>query len=98
LTPGGRPVAANQPLFILQHAAGDYLGIAVGDVISADQRRVRYRTNTLPGSSGSPCFNDDWELVALHHGSERRENTTYNEGIPLAAILERAEVRKALGM
>ena len=26
-----------------------------------------YRTDTEPGSSGSPCFNDPWELVALHH-------------------------------
>jgi hypothetical protein len=24
-------------------------------------------TGKLPGSSGSPVFNDDWEVVALHH-------------------------------
>ena len=25
------------------------------------------RTDTSPGSSGSPVFNDQWEIVALHH-------------------------------
>jgi hypothetical protein len=29
---------------------------------------LQYTTDTLPGSSGSPVFNDDWEVVALHHG------------------------------
>ncbi len=28
---------------------------------------VHYRTDTSPGSSGSPVFNDQWEIVALHH-------------------------------
>lgn len=28
---------------------------------------VQYRTDTRPGNSGSPVFNDQWEVVALHH-------------------------------
>ena len=28
---------------------------------------LEYTTDTLPGSSGSPAFNKDWEVVALHH-------------------------------
>ncbi len=28
---------------------------------------LHYSTDTEPGSSGSPVFNDQWELVALHH-------------------------------
>ncbi|MFF7794182.1 trypsin-like peptidase domain-containing protein [Streptomyces sp. NPDC007991] len=28
---------------------------------------VQYRADTLPGNSGSPVFNDQWEVVALHH-------------------------------
>ena len=48
--------------------------------------RVRYRTNTNPGSSGSPVFSEAFELVALHHfGFDRR----YNQGIPIAAIRDR---------
>ncbi|MFE1250914.1 trypsin-like serine peptidase [Streptomyces sp. NPDC058766] len=28
---------------------------------------LHYRTDTRPGNSGSPVFNDQWEVVALHH-------------------------------
>ncbi|MFF9807528.1 trypsin-like serine peptidase [Streptomyces coeruleorubidus] len=28
---------------------------------------IHYRTDTRPGNSGSPVFNDQWEVVALHH-------------------------------
>ncbi|MEV0354937.1 serine protease [Nocardia sp. NPDC050697] len=28
---------------------------------------LHYSSDTEPGSSGSPVFNDQWELVALHH-------------------------------
>ena len=28
---------------------------------------LHYETDTEPGSSGSPCFNDFWDVVALHH-------------------------------
>lgn len=28
---------------------------------------LQYTTDTLPGSSGSPVFNKDWEVVGLHH-------------------------------
>jgi|688.fasta_scaffold01941_8 hypothetical protein len=28
---------------------------------------LHYETDTDPGSSGSPVFNDQWEVVALHH-------------------------------
>ena len=33
----------------------------------ADEDIVQYWTDTEPGSSGSPVFNERWELVALHH-------------------------------
>ncbi|MDI2132079.1 trypsin-like serine peptidase [Yinghuangia seranimata] len=28
---------------------------------------IHYTTDTEPGNSGSPVFNDQWEVVALHH-------------------------------
>lgn len=30
-------------------------------------QHLHYMTDTAPGSSGSPVFNDEWEVVALHH-------------------------------
>ncbi len=55
--------------------------------------RARYRTNTFPGSSGSPVFNDEFEFVALHHFGR---SGSYNQGIPLAAIHRRLEHRNKL--
>src|SRR5262249_22643308 len=52
-------------------------------------------TDTLPGSSGSPAFNKDWEVVALHHsGVPEVKNgrimtirqTVWTKGMPDAEI------------
>jgi hypothetical protein len=89
----------NPALFILQHPDGEPLALALDTnaVIWARQTRVRYRTNTEPGSSGSPCFDADWNLVALHHAGDTRWIPTYNQGIPLPAILRLLEDRRVLG-
>ncbi len=83
-------------LFILQHPKGDPLQLALDTQavlrVNANKTRVRYRTNTLAGSSGSPCFNAGWELVALHHAGDPDYSAfhkpEYNQGIPLRAILD----------
>jgi V8-like Glu-specific endopeptidase len=68
--------------------------ILTQNYVTADMRstRVHYQASTKKGSSGSPVFNLQWEVVALHHSSEPVppipgvENV--NEGIPMAAILK----------
>ena len=57
---------------------------------------MRYRTNTEHGSSGSPCFDGDWALTALHHSGDPdfSRSADYNEGIPIEAI--RAHMPEAL--
>ncbi|HZT33750.1 MAG TPA: DNA/RNA non-specific endonuclease [Bryobacteraceae bacterium] len=57
---------------IIQHPRGGLKQIAFrrNEVIALPQAVagfLYYTTDTEPGSSGSPCFNDQWELVALHH-------------------------------
>lgn len=80
------PFPPETPLFIVQHPAGDPLKLALDSQaiigVNANGTRVRYRTNTDTGSSGSPCFNNRWHLVALHH----RGIVKYNEGIPTSMI------------
>ena len=50
---------------------------------------LHYRTDTEGGSSGSPVFNDNWDLVALHHaGVANRDGTATNEGIRISAIVD----------
>jgi len=80
----------NDPLFILQHPEGRPLKLAVDteSVIGLNRNgtRLMYRTNTQPGSSGSPCFNQEWELVALHHAGDPNFDFPYNQGIPIGKI------------
>jgi hypothetical protein len=80
------------PLFIAQHPEGAPLKLALDTnaVIGFNGTRVRYRTNTEKGSSGSPVFDQNWNLVALHHSGEPGSLLpTYNEGIPFKLIVDR---------
>lgn len=54
---------------VIQHPRGNRKSIALRNnrVISILENYIQYHTDTEPGSSGSPVFNDQWELVALHH-------------------------------
>ncbi len=82
------------PIFIVQHPDGAPLVFALDTTgligLNGNGTRVRYRTNTLGGSSGSPCFDQDWRLVALHHTGDPNfdplQKPSYNEGIPVSAI------------
>lgn len=88
-------------LFIVQHPQGEPLKLALDDDavigLNANATRVMYKTNTEPGSSGSPCFNANWELVALHHSGDPNfdpaHKPTYNEGIPCSAIVNLLQQR-----
>ncbi|MGH2559233.1 MAG: endonuclease [Thermomicrobiales bacterium] len=54
---------------IIQHPNGEPKQVALrqNQVVDLLQDFLHYKTDTAPGSSGSPVFNDEWELVALHH-------------------------------
>ena len=56
-------------LTIVQHPSGDRKQICVREnrLIKRADDVLWYSTDTLPGSSGSPVFNNDWYVVALHH-------------------------------
>ena len=56
---------------------------------------LQYTTDTSPGSSGSPCFNVAWEVVALHHsGVPRMENGRIltAEGTPWDESMSESEI------
>jgi len=81
---------------IIQHPGGQPKQVAFVDneVEYVDQSVAQYLTDTLPGSSGSPVFDDNWNLVALHHSGgwmpSPDNNSTHfrNEGILISAILK----------
>jgi hypothetical protein len=93
--PGLQPPLPNgAPIIIVQHPNSEPISLALDTNavlgLNANGTRVRYATNTENGSSGSPCFDFDWSLVALHHmGDPNWRNPTYNEGIPIGLIADR---------
>lgn len=101
-------VQVNNRVNIIQHPMGQPKQISLqnnlvqyvgGDVL-------QYITSTLKGSSGSPVFNDQWEVIGLHHaGVELSEPTTQNayfrnQGILISSILNDLppEVRQLLAV
>ena len=61
---------------IIQHPNGEpkQLAIRNNQVVDELELFLHYQTDTDPGSSGSPVFNDQWEVVALHHSGVPKRN------------------------
>lgn len=83
----------DEGLLIAQHPAGEPMKIALDTRsvigLNANGTRVRYRTNTEGGASGSPVFDMRCQLVALHHyGDPALDHPPqYNQGVaPLHLI------------
>lgn len=91
----------DQLLLIMQHPVGEPLALAIGtqtgELPDDGDPVLRYTTRTEKGSSGAPCFDAQWGLVALHRGSEASDGAPRaNEGRLLAAIREDLERRAPL--
>ena len=56
-------------IFIVQHPGGSGKAYVLNHnhKVNLPERYVTYISDTLEGSSGSPCFSDDGDLIALHH-------------------------------
>jgi V8-like Glu-specific endopeptidase len=86
-------------LNIVQHPGGDQMMVAfrhntVGQ-LSSDGRLIEYSTDTREGSSGSPVFDDEWLVRALHShavmvsapgGTGRKAKA--NAGIAIETIMD----------
>jgi hypothetical protein len=84
--------------YIIQHPAGERkrLGFVRNQVSGFTDRVVHYLTDTKEGSSGSPVFDAQGKLIALHHSGGRPQEVVgkpplkKNEGIRISKILEGA--------
>jgi len=85
--------------YVVGHPLGSGLQISLHDSVLLDideaERLVHYRTPTDPGSSGSPVFNTDWQVIGLHHGGSGKTprlrgtgDYEANEAISLLSIRE----------
>lgn len=69
LPTGAIDVAVDDRVYIIQHPGGrpKMIGMHHNLVRSVDDDAVQYWTDTEGGSSGAPVFDEQWNVVALHH-------------------------------
>lgn len=93
LNPYADPIPGEH-VIIVQHPNGGLKQIVVTNnrVVNVWEHRLQYTTDTMPGSSGSPVFNDLWQVVAIHHAGgdlqadDQGNKRFINEGILMSAI------------
>ncbi len=101
LTPRAVQLDTMTPVYVVQHPLGMPQKIVLQDnwitYVAQDLHRCQYLATTAKASSGSPVFNESWELVALHHSGgpvpKPGDGSAAwgNEGIPMHAILPEIE-------
>lgn len=80
---------------IIQHPNGGLkqIGLTANEIVNIFESRLHYMTDTLPGSSGSPVFNDDWQVIAIHRAggnlmkNRHGERIFANEGVLMRNIM-----------
>ena len=92
----GSSVARNQRVNIIQHPRGRFKEIVFRDnpIKTVTDEFIQYLTDTDRGTSGSPVFDDWFNVVALHNQRVRdpnnRDRWYRNQGYRIDAILSDA--------
>ena len=77
---------------VLHHPEGDSMKLSISQNgitgVYQNSGLVQYVNKTAVGSSGSPCFDEDWYLVALHHAQKAKTFGSIREGILFASIYQ----------
>jgi endonuclease G len=75
-------------LTIIQHPNGERKQVCVREnkllKYSENGPYLWYQTDTVAGSSGSPVFNNSWDVVALHHSSVPKTKQVNGQDVWLA--------------
>ena len=86
---------------IIQHPSGEPKAVAIREnkIIDIFDDYIHYSTDTMPGSSGSPVYNDDWIVISLHHAGvpnpKNQAEFIANEGIRISSIIRFVEEQGA---
>ncbi|MFE0156470.1 trypsin-like peptidase domain-containing protein [Nonomuraea sp. NPDC059007] len=84
-------IVTGEPVNLVGHPNGRLKEITIrrNELTMQLDHFLHYSADTEPGSSGSPVFNDQWEVVALHHSGVPGEDGAWiaNEGVRVSSIL-----------
>jgi endonuclease G len=83
---------------IIQYPEGDHKQIVIHEnrIVARFENVLHYLADTMPGSSGSPVFNDQWEAIALHHLGKPTRLTTPDGKSVRKYVNEAARISKIL--
>jgi endonuclease G len=61
-------IDVGQFITLVHHPDGEWKQVALREnrLLKKDEKVLWYSSDTSPGSSGAPCFSDQWEVVAVH--------------------------------
>jgi len=97
-----KPVLEDDFVYIVQHPGGGPKKLAIlhNQVVWVTEDVVQYLTDTLPGSSGAPVFNEEWQVIALHRegleGRADEKNPVKNQGTHIDRVVEGLRMRGIL--
>jgi hypothetical protein len=96
------PLEPPARVYVIGHPRGGTMSFSIADnvLLAHKDPKLQYRAPTDPGSSGSPVFDEEWSLLALHHagGTEmpRLDGDGVwpaNEGLDINKVFERFRAR-----
>jgi hypothetical protein len=93
------PAKAGFYVNVIQYPDGrdKMVGLRSNAALEITDDRVYYFTDTDQGSSGGPCLDDDWLVIAVHRGAQARPKLEYlgrkvgyvNVGSRMSVVLAR---------
>jgi hypothetical protein len=80
---------------IIQHPDGQFMQIALIDsrLTGTEDHHIYYTSDTESGSSGSPVFNEKWEVIGIHTSATDKDA---NAGTFINYILKKLEEEKII--
>jgi endonuclease G, mitochondrial len=92
-----------EKLNIIHHPQGDFKQISIREnlFVGINDSMIFYETDTAQGSSGSPVFNDQWQVVGLHHKSvakmsEDGKNFLDKDGLVIPIVNDKIDVTRVV--
>lgn len=97
------PLTSSPParVYVIGHPLGATavkVSVHNNELLDYDDVKVHYLAPTEPGSSGSPVFDKQWSVVALHHSGSDRMPRLHGGGVyPANEGISIQRIRAALG-